>query len=126
MRVVDSRTLPDIAMRDGMTGRWLVASEHGAKDVSVLRNWIEPGIAAPRHSHDQEEIILVEQGAIWVEVEGVRVEAAQGRTVIIPARAIHSWGTLQAKAQLLFIWPTADPFAPGRSTYIDGEPPTVA
>jgi len=126
MRVVDSETLADIPMRAGMTGRWLVASEHGAKDVSVLRNWIEPGIAAPRHRHDQEEIILVEQGEIWVEVEGVRQQAGPGKTVIIPARAVHAWGTLQGKAQLLFIWPTADPFAPGRSTYIDGEPPTVA
>ena len=126
MRVVDSQTLPDIPMRDGMTGRWLVDSAQGAKAVSVLRNWIDPGIAAPRHLHDQEEIILVEQGEIWVEVEGVRQQAGPGKTVIIPARAVHAWGTLQGKAQLLFIWPTADPFAPGRSTYVDGEPPTVA
>ena len=122
MRIVDSQALPDIPMRDGMTGRWLVDC---AKDVSVLRNWIDPGISAPRHLHDQEEIILVEQGEIWVEVEGVRQQAGPGKTVIIPARAVHAWGTLGAKAQLLFIWPTADPFGPGRSTYIDGAPPAV-
>jgi quercetin dioxygenase-like cupin family protein len=125
MRVVDSEALPDIAMRAGMTGRWLVDSAQGAKGLSVLRNWIEPGIAAPRHLHDQEEIILVEQGEIWVEVEGVRQQAGAGKTVIIPARAVHAWGTLQDKARLLFIWLTADPFAPGKSTYIDGAPPTI-
>jgi quercetin dioxygenase-like cupin family protein len=126
MRVVDGEKLPDIKMRSGMTGRWLVDSAQGAASVSVLRNWIEAGIAAPRHRHDQEEIILVEQGEIWVEVEGERVEAAAGRTVIIPARAVHAWGTPADKtARLLFIWPTADPFAPGNSTYLDGEPPTV-
>ena len=125
MPVLDSDALPEIVMRPGLTGRWLVAPEHGAKGVSVLRNWIEPGVAAPRHTHDQEEIVLVEQGEIWVEIDGVRHQAGAGRTVIVPAGAVHAWGALKDKAQLLFVWPTADPFAPGRSTYLDGEPPAV-
>jgi quercetin dioxygenase-like cupin family protein len=126
MPVVDSAALPKILMRPGVTGQWLAGSAHGAQSISVLRNWIEPGIAAPRHLHDQEEIVLVEQGEIWLEVDGVRHHAGPGQTVIIAPRAVHAWGTLQARAQLLFIWPALDPFAPGRSTYLEGQPPIVA
>jgi hypothetical protein len=56
----------------------------------------------------------------------VRTDAKPGQTVIIPPRAAHAWGTDKGKAQVLFIWPELDPFAPGKSTYLEGKPPTVA
>ena len=59
MPVVDADALPEILMRAGVTGRWLSGHEHGAASVSVLRNWVEPGVTIPRHLHDQEEIVLV-------------------------------------------------------------------
>jgi quercetin dioxygenase-like cupin family protein len=126
MPVVECDSLPEIQMRPGVAGKWLCAQEQGAASTSVLRNWVEPGITIPRHMHEYEEIVLVEQGEMWVEVDGVRHQAKPGRTVIVPARAVHSWGTLQRKVQLLFIWPAPDPFAAGKSTYLDGKPPTTA
>ena len=126
MPVVDADALPEILMRAGVTGRWLSGHEHGAASVSVLRNWVEPGVTIPRHLHDQEEIVLVEQGEIWVEIDGRRHQAGSGQTVIIPPRATHAWGTAQGKAQVLFVWPVLEPFAPGKSTYLEGKPPTVA
>jgi quercetin dioxygenase-like cupin family protein len=126
MPVIDYDALPEILMRAGVAGRWLSGHEQGASSVSVLRNWVEPGVSIPRHLHDHEEVVLVEQGEIWVEVDGVRHSAGPGRTVIIPPRAAHAWGTLREKAQVLFVWPTLDPFAPGRSVYLEGTPPTVA
>jgi quercetin dioxygenase-like cupin family protein len=125
MTVVDPNT-PPVQMRPGITGRWLAGSSQGASGVSVLRNWIEPEISAPHHRHDAEEIVLVEAGEIWVEIDGVRHRAGAGQTVIIPPRAVHAWGTFAGKAQLLFVWPGLDPFAPGKSQYLDGAPPTVA
>ena len=91
----------------------------------MLRNWVEPGITIPRHMHDYEEVVLIEQGEAWVEVDGVRHQGKPGRAIIIPARAVHAWGTNQHKVQLLFIWPASDPFAPGKSTYLDGSKPPV-
>ena len=126
MPIVDTNALPEILMRKGVTGRWLSGSEHGASSVSVLRNRVAPGVTIPRHLHDQEEIVLVEAGEVWVEIDGVRSDARPGQTVIIPPRAAHAWGTDKGKAQVLFIWPELDPFAPGKSTYLEGKPPTVA
>jgi len=126
MPVIDYDSLPEILMRAGVTGRWISGHEHGAASVSVLRNWVEPGVAIPRHLHEYEEVVLVEQGDIWVEIDGVRHQCQPGRAVVIPARAAHAWGTLQAKVQVLFVWPVLDPFAAGKSTYLEGKPPTVA
>jgi quercetin dioxygenase-like cupin family protein len=126
MPVVESDSLPEIQMRPGVAGKWLCAHEQGAATTSVLRNWVEPGVTIPRHRHEYEEIVLVEQGEVWVEIDGVRHNGKPGQTVIIPARAVHSWGTLAEKTQVIFIWPTADPFAPGKSTYLDGKPPVTA
>lgn len=125
MPVVDYDSLPEILMRTGVTGRWISGHEHGAASVSVLRNWVEPGVAIPRHLHEYEEVVLVEQGDIWVEMDGVRHQCQPGRAVVIPARTAHAWGTLQATAQVLFVWPVLDPFAAGKSTYLEGKPPTV-
>jgi quercetin dioxygenase-like cupin family protein len=127
MPIIDTPSLPEIQMRQGVAGKWLCGGEQGAASTSVLRNWVGPGITIPRHHHDQEEIVLVEQGTMWVEIDGVRHSAGPGQTVIIPARAIHAWGTLEGKVQIVFVWPDRDPFAPGKSTYLDGsEPPKTA
>ena len=127
MPVIDTASLPEIQMRSGVTGKWLCAHDQGAVTTSVLRNWVEPGLTIPRHRHDQEEIVLVEKGEMWVEIDGVRHHAKAGQTVIIPPNAIHAWGTLQEKIQIVFVWPMPDPFAPGKSAYLDGsEPPKIA
>jgi quercetin dioxygenase-like cupin family protein len=127
MPVVNAARVPEIVMRDGMKGKWLVAREHGASEVSVLSNIIEPGNAAPRHTHAFEEIILVEAGEIWVEIDGTRHAAPAGQVVIIPPNASHAWGaTGLVVARLLFIWPGLEPFAPGNSKYLEGEPPKVS
>jgi quercetin dioxygenase-like cupin family protein len=127
MPVIDTTSIPEIQMRVGVSGKWLCDRKQGASSTSVLRNWVEPGITIPRHRHDQEEIVLVERGTMWVEIDGVRHEAGPGQTVIIPARAVHAWGTLKEKIQIVFVWPESEPFAPGKSTYLDGsEPPKTA
>jgi quercetin dioxygenase-like cupin family protein len=126
MPVIDYAALPEILMRAGVTGRWLSGNEQGASSTSVLRNWVELGVTIPRHLHAYEEIVLVEQGEIWVEIDGVRHQAKPGQAVIIPAHAAHAWGTTQGKAQVLFVWPVLEPFAPGKSTYLEGKPPAVA
>jgi len=125
MPVVDYAAMPEIAMRAGIAGKWIAGHEQGTTGVGVLSNVVEAGIVVPHHFHDYEEVVLVEEGEAWVEFDGARVTATPGRAVIIPARAVHAWGTV-SRTRLLFIWPSPDPFAPGKSTYVDGEPPKAA
>ena len=127
MPVVDYAALPEFPMRAGITGKWIAGREQGATTTSVLSNTVEPGIAVPKHFHEYEEIVLVEAGRIWVELGDTRVFAVPGQAVIIPPHTPHAWGAEgPGLARILFIWPVLNPFAPGKSTYLEGAPPKVS
>ena len=127
MPLVDYAALPEFPMRDGITGKWIASRERGASGVGVLSNTVQPGVAAPLHRHDYEEVILVEAGKIWVELDKVRTTATPGQCIIIPAGAAHAWGAEGPETlRVLFIWNSSDPFAPGKSTYLEGAPPAVS
>jgi quercetin dioxygenase-like cupin family protein len=128
MPIVDHGALPEFPMRDGMMGKWIASRERGATAVGVLANTVQPGAHAPLHRHDYEEVILVEAGEIWVEIDkGPRRTAIPGQCVIIPANAPHAWGNDGPEVlRILFVWNSPEPFAPGKSTYLEGAPPTVS
>ena len=132
MPVVDHAALPEFLMRKGIKGKWIAGREQGSATVSVLANTVEPGVAVPKHFHEYEEIILVEAGRIWVELDEVRQSAGPGQVVIIPPRTRHAWGVegegaeAARQSRVLFIWPVLEPFAPGKSTYLEGAPPAVS
>ena len=126
MPIVDYAALPEFPMRDGITGKWIASRERGASGVGVLANTVQPGRAAPLHRHEYEEVILVEAGKIWVEMDKVRTTATPGQCVIIPANAAHAWGNEGPEVlRVLFVWNSPEPFAPGKSTYLEGAPPAV-
>ena len=127
MPVVDHAALPEFPMREGITGKWIASRERGAGNVGVLSNTVQPGAAAPLHRHNHEEVILVEAGKIWVGMDEVRQIARPGQCVIIPAQTAHAWGNEGPETlRVLFIWNSPDPFAPGKSTYLEGAPPAVS
>ena len=126
MPIVDYGMLPEFAMRAGIAGKWLAGHEHGSTELSVLSNTVEPNVAVPRHFHAYEEVILVQEGQIWVDLDGARLSATPGKAVIVPPNTPHAWGTREpGTARVLFIWAVLDPFAPGKSTYLEGAPPAV-
>jgi quercetin dioxygenase-like cupin family protein len=127
MPIVDYATLPEFVMRPGIQGKWIAGHEHGAATLSVLWNLVDPGTHVPRHYHGHEEVVLVEEGQIWVSLGGERFYASPGRAAIVPPDTIHAWGNEgPGVARVVFIWPVREPFAPGRSTYVEGTPPKVA
>jgi quercetin dioxygenase-like cupin family protein len=126
MAVVDYTKLPEFLMRPGILGRWIAGHEHGSSTVSVLSNSVEPNSAVPRHYHGYEEVILVEEGQIWVTLDEARIGVSPGQVAIIPPNAVHAWGNDgPGIARVLFIWPVLEPFATGKSTYVEGSPPAV-
>ena len=128
MPVIDPAALSEFLMRPGITGKWMVGREQGSTAVSVLSNTVEAGVAAPRHLHEHEEIILVEAGRIWVELDDdARQSAGPGQAIVIPPRTRHAWGAEGPDTlRVVFIWPVLEPFAPGKSTYVEGVPPAVS
>ena len=93
MPVIDYAKMQEFPMRAGITGKWIAGHEHGSTSTSVLSNTVEPGVAVPRHFHEYEELVLVEAGEIWVELDKVRQTATPGQCVIIPPHTPHAWGS---------------------------------
>lgn len=126
MPVVDYAALPEFQMRPGVKGKWYAGREHGSSTLSLLWNLVEPEASVPRHYHAYEEIILVEEGRIWTELEGECSVVSRGKAVIVPPNKVHAWGNAgPGEARVMFIWPVLEPFAPGKSTYVEGSPPKV-
>ena len=99
MPIIDYAALPEFPMRAGITGKWIAGHEHGSTSMSVLSNTVEPGVAVPRHFHEYEEIVLVEAGEIWVELDKVRVTATPGQCVIIPPHTPACLGSRRGRAR---------------------------
>src|SRR5687768_7169667 len=55
MPIVDHSAIPEIHMRPGIRGQFLAHKDLGARGVSLLANTVDPGAAAPLHSHTVEE-----------------------------------------------------------------------
>lgn len=127
MPIVNYASLPEFPMRPGVTGRWLAGGEHGSSTLSVLSNVVEPGMGVPRHYHGWEEVVLVQEGRIWVSMDDEKSYVSVGQAAIFPPDKVHAWGNDGPEvAHVLFIWPVLDPFAPGKSTYLEGSPPRVS
>src|SRR5258708_31536021 len=128
MPLGDYRGLPGSPRGAGIPGKWVASRERGGRGVGVLANPVQPGRAAPLHRHEYEEVILVEAGKIWVEIDRkARQIATPGQCVIIPANTPHAWGCEGPEVlRVLFIWNSSEPFAAGKSTYLEGAPPVVS
>jgi quercetin dioxygenase-like cupin family protein len=61
------------------------------REVIQVRTELDPGAAAPKHTHPGEEIIYVLEGAWEYQVEGQPPKTLKaGDVLFIPAGAIHS------------------------------------
>jgi quercetin dioxygenase-like cupin family protein len=127
MPVVDYATTPEFPMRAGITGAWVAGGEQGATSLSILANTAQPGAVVPRHFHEYEEVVLVVAGGVWVEIGDEKVTAHPGQSVVLPPRTPHAWGVVgPGPARILFVWSILEPFAPGKSTYVNAAPPAVS
>ena len=124
MPVINHNDLPELQMRPGIKGRFLAHKDTGAQGVSLLENQVDPGAAAPLHSHTVEETMLVLDGTVWVKVNDEEHTLGPGHTVIIPANAPHAWGNRSdAVANLLWAFAGPDPFSD--ATYLEGVKPNT-
>jgi quercetin dioxygenase-like cupin family protein len=122
MPIVDHSAIPEIHMRPGIRGQFLAHKDLGARGVSLLTNTVDPGAAAPLHSHTVEETMLVLEGTVWVRVGDERYTIGPNYTVIIPAHTPHAWGNAgETVAKLLWAFAGPDPFSD--ATYLEGTPP---
>jgi quercetin dioxygenase-like cupin family protein len=85
---------PDLAWeiwRPGVETRMLVSALTGATELCLFEQKVAPGMGAPTHRHDVEEVLTIigGQAEAWVGEERMAVVA--GQSVIVPPGLPHGF-----------------------------------
>jgi len=73
------------------------------------------GVVIPEHSHEAEQIMLVEQGRLWAKVADEEAEVGPGSLLVIPSNWIHAFRQLGDDDVVFY-----ECFAPIRLEYLIG------
>jgi quercetin dioxygenase-like cupin family protein len=86
---------------------------HG-ETMTVARLYLRKGCAVPEHSHHNEQISMLEQGAVKFVVGGVEKVVKAGQVLRIPPHVPHSAEALEDSVAV-------DLFSPIREDWIRGD-----
>ena len=73
------------------------------------------GVVIPDHSHEAEQIMLIESGRLWAKVGDEESEVGPGALLIIPSNWIHAFRQLGDEDVVFY-----EAFAPIRLEYLVG------
>jgi quercetin dioxygenase-like cupin family protein len=60
--------------------------------LALMRLTMPPGAGAPRHRHRREaETLVVLEGNLWVELEGVERTLRPGEAIFLPRASLHAF-----------------------------------
>jgi quercetin dioxygenase-like cupin family protein len=82
--------------------------------LTVARLELRKDAHVPEHSHHNEQLSMVEHGALRFHIEGREEVVRSGEALLIPAHAPHSVDALEDTA-------VVDVFAPAREDWIRGD-----
>jgi quercetin dioxygenase-like cupin family protein len=69
----------------------ILMSRHETGGVSVIDVSMPAGTASLVHAHDEDETIRVLEGRVSIDVDGEKLVAEPGRTVVLPKGRPHSY-----------------------------------
>jgi quercetin dioxygenase-like cupin family protein len=73
------------------------------------------GAVVPEHSHEAEQIMLVERGRLWAKIGDQEAEAGPGSLLVIPSNYVHAFRQLSQEDVVFY-----ESFAPIRLEYLVG------
>ena len=73
------------------------------------------GVVIPEHTHEAEQIMLVEQGRLWAKVDDEEAQVSPGSLLVIPSNWIHAFRQLGDDDVVFY-----ECFAPIRLEYLVG------
>lgn len=118
MLVVENAKAPEVPWRPGYRYFSLAGKDQGIACV-VSQAVVEPGAGAPLHVHaDEDEVLIVIEGALDVRLGEERCLVESGHTISIPAGIPHSFvaaGT--GPARFIGFLPRI-----GETTFLEGGP----
>ena len=109
MKVYDWNTVPEEQLNPRLTRR---AIHTGGMTVARLR--LQREAAVPTHSHANEQVSMIESGALKFVLDGVEVVVRAGQVLHIPPHVPHSAEALEDTVAV-------DLFTPPREDWIRGD-----
>ncbi len=73
----------------GIDHKTLAGADFGARQLSLWRQSMAPGMSTPPHRHDCEEVVLVQSGRGHVLIDGRRIDFGPDSTLVLPAGVDH-------------------------------------
>ena len=121
MPVINHKDAPEIPWRPNYQ-RWrLAGSEEGVSSMLALSE-MGPGAAAPLHTHQADEMIVILEGTLEVQLGDEIQSVGADHTLVIPSRVPHGFSVAgEDKVRILSFYPVPDPFSD--TTYLKGVPP---
>ena len=83
--------------------------------VMMTRIVYRDGVVIPEHSHEAEQIMLIERGRLWAKVADEESEVGPGSLLIIPSSWVHAFRQLDDEDVVFY-----EAFAPIRLEYLVG------
>jgi quercetin dioxygenase-like cupin family protein len=83
--------------------------------VMLTRIVYRGGAVVPEHSHEAEQIMLVERGRLWAKIGDQEAEAGPGSLLVIPSNYVHAFRQLSQEDVVFY-----ESFAPIRLEYLVG------
>jgi quercetin dioxygenase-like cupin family protein len=88
----------------GSRVQFLADPTGGVSGLALQNQECDPGVGAPSHTHEFEEVLTVIEGKAEVWLDAQRQVVGPGTTVFIPAGAVHGFvnvGTGRLKLQFV-------------------------
>jgi quercetin dioxygenase-like cupin family protein len=83
--------------------------------VMLTRIVYRGGVVIPDHTHEAEQIMLIERGRLWAKVGDEESEVGPGSLVVIPSNHVHAFRQLSEEDVVFY-----ESFAPIRLEYLVG------
>lgn len=96
--------------------RQLISGERSMLARIVLR----AGCVVPQHSHDNEQITYVLEGALQFSIQGQEIIVRAGEVLVIPAQMPHGAVALEDTVDLDIFCPPRTDWAEGTDAYLRG------
>ena len=123
MPIVDHNQAPEVPWRPGYR-KWDIAGREQGASSTLSINTAEPGTGAPLHTHTMDELIVILDGTLEVQVDGVTHTVEKDHTLVIPPGCEHALKVVgEGNAQLMVFFPTLDPYSNGQTEYLEGSRP---
>ena len=91
MSIVEHQAQPWNARRPGSRLQMIVDPTEGVHGLALLNQECEPGIGAPSHTHEFEEVLTIVAGAAEVWIGDNRQVVGPGTSVFVPTGAVHGF-----------------------------------